>query len=220
MKLTPEEILNNWHTHGALWLMEDPQLFENHADAFVDAIKACSGAPHHQELLKDMAGGSPPFAAAVAGNPNTPVYLLEKLSLHSKSTVREGVASNPATLPERILVRLTTDKFWMVRKTIAARKDNAAVQVALSIDVNGDVREELAKNKTLPAILLEKLAKDCFVWVRHAVAENPSTSAALLAQLAQDKYELVAEIAAAKLKRIGMTEKEEAEYNLSLYLNL
>lgn len=74
-KLTHEEILKHWPTHGALWLMEDPDLLRTQQDAFWKAAK--NSTDEHIQFLEEMSRSSViPILQEVARNPYTPVEIL------------------------------------------------------------------------------------------------------------------------------------------------
>ena len=97
----------------------------------------------------------------VAGNPNTPKQVLEKLAADSFSAIRRRVAENPGT-PAKLLMKLATD-------------------------TNSDVRLGVAENPHTPPETLTLLSKDEDSDVRYGVAENPHMPEEILIQLTEDE---------------------------------
>jgi 3-methyladenine DNA glycosylase AlkC len=82
----------------------------------------------------------------LAGDSNTSLDVLEKLSKDKDRWVREGVALNTST-PISILEKLSTDEDWYVRRGVAI-------------------------NSSTPIKILEKLSKDKNWKVRKAVQKE------------------------------------------------
>lgn len=100
LELTPEAILENWHTHGALWLMEDPDLLETHTSVFCEAIEAAK-KEHSTTFLVDMSHSSViMILQAVARNQYTPAEILP-FFLHHEYCVAQ-LLWNPASSSEMI----------------------------------------------------------------------------------------------------------------------
>ena len=103
----------------------------------------------------------------IAGNPNTPVYLLEKLAEDNEPGVRGFVAHNPST-PIALLEKLSLDEDGLV--------------------VNG-----VAMNTQTPGRTLTELAETTLEsrWPGCLIAENPSTPDYLLEKLTFDEDRMV-----------------------------
>lgn len=97
----------------------------------------------------------------VAGNPNTPKQVLERLSSDPLSAIRQRVAENPKT-PTEILLKLARDE-------------------------HTDVRLAVAENGNTPPEVLAMLADDEDLDVRYGVAENPHMPEEILMRLAEDE---------------------------------
>ena len=96
----------------------------------------------------------------VARNPNTPIYVLEKLIDHDNT---------------------------LVRKSIACRKDIPIdMLIKLSDDDNNTVRWVVASNPNTPVNLIVEFSNSREQGARRSVARNPSTPTYVLERLAQD----------------------------------
>ncbi len=111
---------------------------------------------------------------AVAKNPHTPSYILEKLSKDDVNLVRALVATNPNT-PPSILQNLFSDEKI--------------------------VRDGLSGNPNTPAKLLNILSDDSDKMVRMRIAENPNASDELLKKLMEDSDENVCKAAEVNLSK-------------------
>jgi hypothetical protein len=102
----------------------------------------------------------------VAGNPNTPGAVLNRLSADTSPSIRRAVAINPKTAPE-LLKRLACDQIGEVRLAVT-ENPNAPLDIliALSADHDVDVRYGIAENPHLPENLLFKLTLDENPYVR------------------------------------------------------
>ena len=101
--------------------------------------------------------------------------LLEKLSGDGSSYVRECLAGNP-NCPVALLEKLAEDEF--ARGGVAANPNCPVTLLEkLSGDGSSYVRECVAGNPNCPATLLEKLAEDTDEDVRWRVALNPNCPA-------------------------------------------
>jgi hypothetical protein len=93
----------------------------------------------------------------LAGNPNTPVGVLEALAKDTISGIRWEVAGNTNTPVELLKV--------------------------LSKDKDPEVRQEVAENHNTPVDVLAELSKDEDGGVRWRVAENPKSTDQILVRL-------------------------------------
>jgi len=102
----------------------------------------------------------------VAGNPNTPAKVLDRLSQDPFSIIRRHVAGNPRT-PKDILRRLAMDQDLDVRLAVAENTHTPPDTLAiLASDHNVDVRFGVAENPHMPEDLLIALSKDDNPYVR------------------------------------------------------
>lgn len=97
----------------------------------------------------------------VAGNPNTPKQILERLAEDSTPAIRQRTAENPNT-PVKILNELAHDE-------------------------HGEVRLAVAENLSTPQDTLAYLASDEDMDIRYGVAENPHMPEDILVQLCEDE---------------------------------
>ena len=123
--------------------------------------------------------------AIAAGDPATPIELLEELSRDRMSDVRLAVARNSST-PDHVLMRLAKDEMWIVRYHTATNPNlpNASM-IELATDDDYQVREGAAENPNLTVGLSQRLSQDESVGVRRNLAENPSTRPEILRELAK-----------------------------------
>lgn len=121
--------------------------------------------------------------AAVAENPALPRNLLELLSKDSNYHVRGVVAEKPST-PAYLLESLSKDpEAWVRWKLAQNTSTSASTLVALSNDVDRDVRFRVAGNPFTPLEVLMLLAEDSDNSIQIAVAENSTTPDLIRLQL-------------------------------------
>ena len=125
----------------------------------------------------------------VAGNPSTPLTILEKFA-NSDSPYhyqeRAAVAENPAA-PENLIELLSKDSDYHVRGAVALNPSTSvSLLEVLAKDANESVRWGVDKNHRTPAVTLAALSKDAVRTVRVRVAENPFTPVEVLILLAED----------------------------------
>lgn len=102
----------------------------------------------------------------VAGNPNTPKQVLERLSQDSLPGIRRRTAENPKT-PVEILVKLAQDEHCDVRLGVAENPNTPPeILSTLSEDEDADVRYGVAENPHMPEEILIKLSEDDNPYVR------------------------------------------------------
>lgn len=102
----------------------------------------------------------------LAGNPNTPKQILEKLAGDDFPAIRCRTAENPNT-PVKILQELAGDQHSDVR--LAAAENPSTPQETLAIlaaDEDTDVRYGVAENPHMPEDILVKLCEDDNPYVR------------------------------------------------------
>ena len=89
----------------------------------ISIAKNKKALPKTLEILARLKGSNGHnIAALVAGNPSTPVYLLDELSMHNHWPVRATVAARDRT-PIKILQRLMSDSNETVRTTAKSNID-------------------------------------------------------------------------------------------------
>lgn len=102
----------------------------------------------------------------VAGNPNTPKQVLERLAADSMPNIRRRTAENPRT-PVDILRRLAEDEHCDVRLAVAENPHTPPdVLAMLGNDPDADVRYGVAENPHMPEDILVKLSDDDNPYVR------------------------------------------------------
>lgn len=100
--------------------------------------------------------------------------------------VRKVVAGNPNT-PLSVLSRLSEDECEAIRRTVAENaKTPLELLRRLSADQGTEVRLAVAENINTPPEILSVLAEDHAVDVRFGVAENPHMPENILLKLAND----------------------------------
>lgn len=97
----------------------------------------------------------------LAGSPNTPTRVLDRLARAAECRVRKQAAENPSTSAEA-LIRLAAD--WNVGVVAAA-----------------------ALNPSLPRQILEELTRHDSLEVRYAIADGPAVPVSVLLRLADDE---------------------------------
>jgi hypothetical protein len=102
----------------------------------------------------------------VAGNPNTPKEILEKLAEDTFPAIRCRIAENPKT-PIKVLNRLAGDEYSEVRLAVAENPSTPEETLAaLSSDQDTDVRYGVAENPHMPEDILVQLCEDDNPYVR------------------------------------------------------
>ncbi len=102
----------------------------------------------------------------VAGNPNTPRQVLERLSEDAMPGIRRRTAENPKT-PVEVLLRLAQDGHPDVRLAVAENPNTPPEVLALlAEDADADVRYGVAENPHMPEEILMKLGDDENPYVR------------------------------------------------------
>jgi hypothetical protein len=101
--------------------------------------------------------------------------------------VRRVVAGNPNT-PKQILEKLAGDDFPAIRRRTAENPNTPIVVLnKLAADPHSDVRLAVAENLSTPQETLAVLAFDEDMDVRYGVAENPHMPEEILVQLCEDE---------------------------------
>jgi len=127
----------------------------------------------------------------VAGNPSTPVELLMILAEDAEEVVRKSVAKNINT-PVEVLNRLADDRSGLVKDGVALNPSTSS-DTLLKLARGNDkvIRRKLAGNENLPVEAFNFLAMDEDWKIRREVAKNPSASVEVLERLAGDNNERV-----------------------------
>lgn len=127
-------------------------------------------AVRYQQIIN---GGNIEEICKIAEDPNTPLSILNKLSINKNQDVRKAVARNPNTPPD-VLTKLIND-YNFVRQGVAENPNTPLdVLAKLSIMKDVDIRRSVAENPNTPRDILIKLRKDPSVYVRKAAMNNPS----------------------------------------------
>lgn len=127
----------------------------------VDVRSEVAGNPHTpvevlEQLLQDE---DERVWASLAQNPNLPEYAIEDFAT-STEYVRECLTTNPS-LPSRLFDELSSAYFSGVRSSLGEREDLPLdILLALASDESELVRKQVAKNPAAPFSLREKLARD------------------------------------------------------------
>jgi Leucine rich repeat variant len=125
---------------------------------------------------------------AVASNPSTPASVLEHIAhqtyLHDLLVVEHPNAT--PKLQQKVLWRLAMDERLSVRKYVAKHPHTPVDILEMWVKKEPQLRVWLAQNPSLPAKVLEFLARDPESKVRLAVAHNPNTPNFVLVKLAFD----------------------------------
>lgn len=139
LQLTAEQILRDWDTHGALWLIEDPNLLDTCRPAFIDAIRAAK--KENIAFLCDMAAcNEPSYRRMVACHDDIPEDVLLRLSFDVDGGVRANVAMRERT-PNVALIKLASDPAWYVRRQVAWNSTSPFEALAMLVnDESKDVR--------------------------------------------------------------------------------
>lgn len=173
-ELTVAELLRKWHTHGALWLMENPNWIMQNTYLILRAVPKATA--EHTEFLVDMSHSIVwTIHEAIAKNPHTPAEVLQKFALSPNSSVRVYVASNPQT-PVFILHRLCVDPFISVRNT-ARKNPNLHNQIDAAWT---ELCNTVQSSPNLPATLAEH---PDFIWLFSLLLQNPHTPTVLLQKM-------------------------------------
>lgn len=132
----------------------------------------------------------------VAGNPNTPPYILEQLSFDKKNAIKLAVAKNRAT-PIKTLIDFFDYYDYDVRQAalqtvhelIYSASTEEIVQYADSS--NPKIQAIVAGSPNTPEAILEELSFSNNPSIRELVAYNESTSEEVLERLAGDKSDKI-----------------------------
>lgn len=127
---------------------------------------------------------------ALAKNWHTPPEILNKLSSSCDLDTCVAVASNPSSHAS-ILKKLAGSKGDSLVIVRIAKNPNTPTALLDELAVGMDKRSAhfravIANSLNAPAMLLEKLAEDKFVFTRAMVARNSNTPAATLEKLSRD----------------------------------
>jgi 3-methyladenine DNA glycosylase AlkC len=143
------------------------------------------------KLLAELKGGGRVLINNIAGNPNTPDVILDKLAKDKDEDVRKAVAANPNTSMASLKLLAREEDKW-IRFAVACNLNTSiALLTLLAEDEMSLTRKAVAENPNTPVHLLTQLAQDKDEWVRRNVAENPNTPVMLLKLLAKDEDYLV-----------------------------
>ena len=116
----------------------------------------------------------------LAGNPNTPAVVLERLAFNRQTKVRRHIAENRCTPP--------------------------AVLSVLAGDLEVEVVTAVAMHPAISRELRTELALHHSIDVRYAVAENPETRASILFMLAEDDNPYVRERALQTIRKYWVSD--------------
>jgi hypothetical protein len=106
--------------------------------------------------------------------------------------VRRVVAGNPNT-PRQVLQRLATDRSVVIRSAVASNpKATVDMLQVMAEDPSSEVRLAVTENTNTPWELLLKVASDPDPDVRYGVAENPHIPEDVLLSLMADENPYVA----------------------------
>lgn len=155
----------------------------------VDVLEALADDPFDNDGT-----GSAFVRQAVAGNPASPIKILEKLAQDWSKSVRSSVASNPST-PVYLLENLATYKYGSPVFYALVRNPLIPSYLLAKIAKLSDsmmVLELVAKHYNTPKKILKYLSKkDDIKWsyrLKIPIAENSNTPPEVLAELATDPY--------------------------------
>ncbi len=224
--LTPEYILKHWPTQGALWLMEDPLLFENHSDAFIEALEEAIDTPTHESFMADVLHMCaqtmeshrihPPdprlhsladvivaFQKAIAENRHTPLHMLQTLTLGTEWSVRHAVYAHPHILAQKEIIQ----------DLVAQIQNTTSTQILSDFAMywHVDVRIAVAKNLSTPLDVLIQLAAQADASVKIALAQNPRTPEDIL--MTMEAYQAVEQnpIVASVIETISVSAEKSTE---------
>ena len=139
---------------------------------------------------------------AIAGNSNTPLKALRKLSNCSDYDVRSAVAKNPNT-SSSILNHLIKVDYSIVPAALVNPNLSVDMLRTFANSSNHWTRVEVAENSNTPEDVLVKLSADESYYVRQSVAENFNTPVETLKILAKDEEWGVETSAKQTLKALG-----------------
>lgn len=134
------------------------------------------------EELEDTS--SPLVLAALASNPNYSLKVIDRLADNPNPLIRLGAATNHKA-PTHTLLRLSCDPEDNVVKAVAANPGANATILTQLYEARPDTHEDLAKNRKLPAALIDQLRWSEDPLVKRALAGNGSTQPEVLDGLIQ-----------------------------------
>lgn len=126
-----------------------------------------------EPILREIAARNDGYLVhwGLAGNPNTPREILERLATDGDRVTAQNLASNPST-PLPILARLAGSPEQFVRWGVARNPSiDAAIAERLRTDPDETTRFYLAHNRATPREVLDKLAGDPSERVRRYAGE-------------------------------------------------
>ena len=114
----------------------------------------------------------------VAGNPNTPVEILEKLGVD----FADDIVANP--IFDLLLLENPEHKFVLLS---LARASTTSIDKLkeLANHQDKDIREAVVVNRQTPADIINSIFEQD-IWIKESVARNPNASEALLCNLAKE----------------------------------
>ena len=125
-----------------------------------------SGGPQSLNFLAGVHFDVIHVRRVVAGNPNTPKQILEKLAGDDFPAIRRRTAENPNT-PVKVLQELACDQHSDVRLAVAENPSTPQETLAiLATDEDSDVRYGVAENPHMPEDILVRLCEDDNPYVR------------------------------------------------------
>lgn len=189
--LTAQNILQQWPTQGALWLIENPQFAETHTVVIKQAILIAT--EQHLEFLQDAYRMSvPTILAALAKNPHTPISLLQSLFAEPNFEIQVNLAQNPC-LPVDML-RMLAQNHQHDKDIIRCLSENPATPADLLLlwaqkptfaALMGIAQHPHAPSEALHALLFPKFWYTDWP-LMQAVLANPHVSAQTLDSVFQE----------------------------------
>lgn len=180
----PEEVIEN--PICKKWLLEAPK------SRFVRLCLARSASTGGETLAKLSCSNDKAVILAIAGNPNTPFYILEEfvdkppeVCRHSngrRENLFMAMARNPAT-PAEIVEKLAGESSIKIREILKQHPNVSSMALAIAKLVENS-------NSETSIEVLERLADDKRPSLRQIVAAHPKTPTSLLEKLVRNADEI------------------------------
>lgn len=186
-KVTSLEIVENWEEQGALWLMEDPMLFNHNACEFMDAQFGCSP---EAALLTDLINPQVPshIKQTIACRKDLLPSQVQTLSFDTNPAVRRHVVLFHWRKHKDIISHLLCDNDRRVRCALARLARVEVKDVPDSVFFANDFIMSHAENIQVSNDVneLEEAANHWCFYVRKGVSLNPITPPEVLDRLFAD----------------------------------
>lgn len=149
-----------------------------------EVLRPKEGERRGEPRLKDEEFDPKGVMEGIAGNPETPPELLDRLAHIATMNIQQTIAENPAAGIETLT--FLASKPWGEKAMLNPKLPPCFLEKYARNTLPYNHRREIAANPSTPSHVLEHLASDEDGYVREAVAKNPSTLPSVLKVLISD----------------------------------